>query len=89
MEVEFTPRGTGWRGRGRPPREVPEELLDILRRTYTSGEQANIPTAGYSTPDVSEVVGLLTRGAKDLGMRLRLQTDGHAIRFWAEDIPNG
>ncbi len=89
MDVTFVPRGEGgWRGRGRPPREVPAELMNMLRTTYQQNNQAVIPTIGASRKEVNEVVALLRRGAAILNKRLRLQTTDTAILFYVEDFPD-
>lgn len=85
MEVEFTPRGTKWRKRGRQPAPVPDELVEALQRTYEHGRQGNISHGGATPREIQEVVSLLERGAKDMGKHLRVQTDRIAIRFWVED----
>jgi hypothetical protein len=86
MDVQYVPRGEGWRGRGRPPRRVPAELMDMLRHTYRQGDQAVIPTAGHPQQEIDEVCALLRRGAIDLGLRLRLQTSETAILFYVKDF---
>lgn len=85
MDVTFTRRGDGWRHRGRPPRRVPEKLMELLQRTYEDENQAVIPVAQHSQQEINEVVAYLRRGALDLGLRLRVQTDETAIRFYVED----
>jgi hypothetical protein len=87
VEVIFTPRGEGWRHRGRPPRVVPDALLELLRQSYDSGEQANVPVAGSTPAEIREVVSLLRLGAERNGWRLREQHDDQMIRFYAEDRP--
>lgn len=85
MEVEYVPRGEGWRHRGRPPQPVPEHLMTMLQRTYDQDDQAVIPVGGSTVDEVTEVVRLLRKGAVILGLRLRIQTDEQAIRFYVED----
>jgi hypothetical protein len=87
MEVEFTPRGTNWRRRGRQPAPVPPELVEALRVSYETQTQGNIPHGGAPQRELQQVVSVLERGAKDMGKHLRVQTDRVAIRFWVEDKP--
>lgn len=85
MEVMFTVRGEGWRHRGRPPRQVPQPLVDLLEATYSEGSQAIIPVAGHTPAEIREVLSLLRLGAARRGWRLRAQHDTETIRFYAED----
>ena len=84
MEVEFRPRGQGWRGRGRPPRECPAPLLDLLRQAHERREDAAIPVVGTPAREVRQVVALLRRGATQLGYALHIQHDAKEIRFYVE-----
>lgn len=85
MEVTFTERGEGWRHRGRPPRVVPDALLELLHSTHHQGSQAIIPVSGSTPAEIREVVSLLRLGAERQGWRLREQHDENFIRFYAED----
>ena len=85
MQVEYTARGEGWRGRGRPRAQVPPELLDILRRTYEQGVQANIPLYGAADVEVRRTIRLLENGAKQMGLRLQKSVDTQFLRFYLED----
>ena len=87
MEVEFTPRGTRWRKRGRQPEPVPPALVEALRRSYEDEVQGNLAHGGATLREIKAVVALLERGAKDMGKHLRVQWDSEAIRFWVEEKP--
>lgn len=85
MQVTFTTRGQGWKERGRPRSPVPAEILDVLRTTHAQSVQAEVPLYGVTEADVRAFVRILTRGARQLGLRLRQQSDGQVLRFYAED----
>lgn len=85
--MTFSPRGEGWRHRGRPPRSVPDALLELIQQSYEQRVQANVPVTGCTLPEIREVVSLLRLGADRLGWRLRVQYDSQTIRFYAEDRP--
>ena len=86
MEVRFVPRGEGWRKPGRPPRKVPAEILEMMRRTLIEGTQGVIPTSGAAPEEIAEVVAVLKRGALDLVVKLRYQTNDDAILFYVERL---
>ncbi len=88
MEVRFVPRGEGWRKPGRPPRKVPPELLEMLRRTMADGSQGVIPITGAPPEEIAEVVAVLKRGALDLAVKLRYQTNDESILFFVEGLPD-
>lgn len=94
MQIEYTQRGQGWRGRGRPTKEVPQALLDALRRTYEQGTQATMQLGGATDGQVKSMVLLLEHGVAQLGgvtkrgdgpFRLRQQADQQVLRFYMED----
>jgi hypothetical protein len=89
MDAEFVARGTGWRGRGRPPKPIPGPLMTMLEQTSVDGTQAQIPRDGATERDVAELKRTLERGADTLGMRLRFQADDDTIRFYVEDPQAG
>lgn len=84
MNVTYTERGRGWKVRGRPQATVPPEVLETLRTTHLQGVQAEIPLYGTTDTEVRQFVRILTRGAQQLGLRLRHQSDGNTLRFYAE-----
>lgn len=84
MDVQFAPRGQGWKHRGRPPREVPPAITEILEKTYETRTQAIIPL-NADFEDVDNVISMLRRGAKNMGKHLRLQRTSAALRFFVED----
>lgn len=84
MELTFVPKAeSGWRGRGAPPVQVPDEVLDLLRRTDGTGEVGVVDTTGDSTDEVKELLRMLRLGAKRLQRRINIQRDPgqRAIRF--------
>jgi hypothetical protein len=85
VQIEFRPRGDGWRGRGRPPAEVPAEVMDALRATYEQGLQAQFPVYGASEAEVRAFVQLLRHGADQMGKRLKQQVHAGVLRFYVED----
>lgn len=87
MDVEFRPRGTGWRQRGRPKREAPPALVTLVRETYDQACDAAIPCVGSTEKEIREVVSLLKLAATQQGLRARTQYDLAEIRFYVEDQP--
>lgn len=85
MDVTFSARGAGRRGRRR--KKAPPELLDILRETYESGTQANVAAAGVSETERNEFVTMIRNGAIELGKVARIYGTrvGDEIQFWMED----
>lgn len=84
MELLFKPKAqSGWRGRGAPSREVPANILDVLRHTEDSGEVGVIDTTDVTPQEIIELLAVLRAGGRKLGTRTRLQRDEdkHEIRF--------
>lgn len=87
MEIQLVKRSTVWRGRGRPPREVPEKILGLLQNTYRTGDVGRIPIPPDDDEDqaaeVRELLGFLRTGAARLGKRVRIQEhpEDHEIVF--------
>lgn len=84
MNVQFRPRGEGWRGKGRPPAACPPALLDIIRQAVELCQDAVIPATGTTSSERRTVVKLLKRGAAQLGVTIRAQHDDSEIRFYVE-----
>lgn len=84
MQITYTQRGNGWKTRGRPRAEIPAEILAALRTTHEQSVQAEIPLYGTTDDDLRAFLRVLERGARQLGLRLRQQSDGQTLRFYAE-----
>lgn len=90
MELAFkAPEESGWRGRGAPRREVPDHILEVLRRARTTGEVGVIDTSGDTPEAISEAQRILRAGGRQLGSRVRIQVDPEhdQIRFRVGDTP--
>lgn len=94
MQIDYKRRGDGWRGKGRPNKQVPVALLDALRTTYNDGSQAELQLAGATDAQIRAMVNLLEHGVAQLGgvtkrgdgpYRLRQQTDQQVLRFYMEE----
>lgn len=85
MNVEFEGRGDGWRHRGRPPRVVPPDVMNVLQQTYETQQQAKFPVDGASAKEVRQLASLLELGASKIGKKLRWQADELWLRFYVED----
>lgn len=93
MEVQFVDRQTGWKHRGRPRTPVDPSVLELLKRTYTSGTAAVLPLDEDTTPDdVRALLRQLRRGAEQLNKYLRVQPRrtpailaAGEVRFYIED----
>lgn len=74
--------------------QVPAEMIKALRDTYDHGTQAEISRVGVTDEQVAQFVRLLEHGVKQIcgapkrgegAMRLRVQVDQVAVRFYMED----
>lgn len=88
MDVTYTARGTG--GRGRPRSPAPAYLLDILQRTYTDGTQAVVSAVDATETERNELCKLIRNGALELGKQPKIYgaRRGPEICFWMEDRPD-
>lgn len=82
MELAFVPKDeSGWRSRGAPRRQVPPQIIDMLKHTGRTGEVGVIHTDGDTEEEVKEVLAALRAGGRQLGRRVRIQQDEQLIRF--------
>lgn len=84
MELSFLPKAeSGWRGRGAPPREVPDTILQMLRHTEKTGEVGVIDTTGDTEEEIKDAISALRSGARQMGRRALTQRDKakNVIRF--------
>lgn len=76
MELELKPKREVWRKRGRQPMELPQVILDLLTKTYKTGEVGVISFDPTDEEDVAEMEDLLSKlrsGANRQEKRLRVQ----------------
>lgn len=89
MELAFIPKKeSGWRARGAPPRPVPEQILEMLRRAG-NGEVGVLDTSNDSDDDIADVMAALRAGGRHLGRRVRIQEDREAGKLRFELAPKG
>lgn len=82
MEVDFKPKAQVWRGRGRPARIVPPELVDLARRTYETGQCAVVTLEDDDTEqDIRDLLNLLSSYARSVGCKILDQRDGDELRI--------
>lgn len=90
MELAFAPMETsGWRGRGAPRRNVPEQILELLRRLARTDEVGIIDTRGDSDTEIAAVKAYLRAGGRQIGRRVLIQhdEDENRIRFRLAPLP--
>ncbi len=76
MELDLKPKREVWRKRGRQPMELPEEVYELLKRTYRTGEVGIITFDPDDPDDIAEMEDLLSKlrsGANRQEKRLRVQ----------------
>lgn len=81
MEVTTVPRAEGWRGRGRPRREIPPQVAELARQTYKTGNIGQAVIADGEEDQARELASLLTAYAEYQGRRMRIQYDGNVMRW--------
>lgn len=88
--MRAAPCETAHRGRGRPPRPVPNWLLDALQAT-AAGTRATLDRANPANPaepigadQLHELRLMLRAGAARLGGRLRVRVTESHVSFWLE-----
>ncbi len=84
MRVAFkSPEQSGWRGRGAPRRRVSDDVLTVLKRAAESGKDGVLTVEDETPAQVQEAMAELRAGARQLGLRIRIQTDdeGETIRI--------
>ena len=84
-ELRFSPRGTVYRGRGRPPAPVPQAILTAVWQTYQTGTECRIDVTDDTAEDVAEFRRALRRAGSQLGVKMHVQRKGPEIVFWAEE----
>lgn len=91
MELTFVTREeSGWRGPGAPRKQVPDHVVEALRRARDTEQVGVISVRGEKPDDIEQVVIALRAGARHLGHRIRIQRDRQKqeIRFMiGEAIP--
>ena len=82
MEIKYQNRGD-WKGRGRPPRQPSERVLQFLRYTATSGTMATVTLdeATYEA-DLRELLADLRAGERVLNGQVRYQVAGKDVNFY-------
>lgn len=92
MSVDYISRDA-WRNRGRPRTPADPQVVEMLRRTYESGDAARLTLGPDTDPaEVRQTITQLRRAAEELGLHLRLQPRrskeilaAGEMRFFAED----
>lgn len=87
MKVEILPKADVWRGRGKPRREIPENVRDIANSTYKTGNVATVEIGPGEDDDATELIKMLRAYARHLGRRIRIQRSGNTLRFELVDRP--
>jgi DNA-binding protein H-NS len=77
MAITFEPADT-WRGRGRPPVDIPEEIAKALETTYRTGKVAT-DEADESSAETRQVIAL---------MRLYCSRQGRKLDYQFYDDPD-
>lgn len=78
MEVVITNRAGNWRDKGRPPTEIPQEIVDLLEQTYHSGKVGTINTRAkdYDEDEADELLRLMMIASRRMpGKTMRIQRD--------------
>lgn len=81
MEVSLEAKEKVWRGRGRPRREIPQEIKTLADATYGTGNVGRVKLGQADEADARELVRLLESYAESLGRRMRIQRDPGELRF--------
>jgi hypothetical protein len=68
LAITYEPPET-WRGRGRPPAEVPEALVEALETTYTTGKVATDQADEHSA-ETRQILALMRIHCRRRGMVL-------------------
>lgn len=83
-EMTFQPRGTVYRGRGRPPAPVPPRVLQAVWQTAQSGTECRVDVSGDTAEDVATFRRALRRAGSQLGVKVHVQRQGNDLVFWGE-----
>jgi hypothetical protein len=86
MRFEEAPKKDVWRGRGRPRREVPDQVKDMADSTYRTGNVGVVHVEADEEEELRELVGYLNSYAGSLGRRMRVQREDDTVRFEMVDI---
>lgn len=85
MEVAFRDCAEAWRGRGRPPRPVPDTVRDMADATYGTGKVGTVTVGPDDEQECKELVRMLRSYAKGSDRVMRIQRDADELRFWMVD----
>lgn len=86
MRFESAPKKDVWRGRGRPRREVPDQVAQMADATYRTGNVGVVTITADEEDELRELVGYLNSYAGSLGHRMRVQREDDTVRFEMVDI---
>lgn len=86
MRFETAPKKNVWRGRGRPRREIPAEVIAMADATYRTGEVGIVTIAADEEEELRELTGYLNSYATGRGLRMRVQREDDVVRFEMVDI---
>lgn len=87
MDVAFQPKDQVWRRRGRPPRQVSPEIIEIAQRSYNTGQCAEVTlTEDDTEQDVRDLINMLTSYARSVGKRILDQREGDVLRITMVDV---
>jgi hypothetical protein len=87
MRLSIVKKETVWRGRGRPPRQIPDEVKELADATYRTGNVGQVHIEPEDEEDAVELQRLLRSYAKQRGLQLNLQRDEDELRFEMVDRP--
>jgi hypothetical protein len=86
MEIHFGNRVENWRGRGRPPREPSQRVLELLRHTAATGTVAIVELTGADAEDLGEVKADLRAAQRLLGGQVHYQVSKGNLQFFWEPV---
>lgn len=81
MEIVMRDPAEVWRGRGRPPRPIPDIIRQAADESYRTGKCGTVEVAPDEEDEARELSSLLTAYAKRQGKRMRFQRDGDLLAF--------
>ena len=94
MKISITSRAVGWRPRGRPPTEVPPEIIELLQSSYVPprfrGDPPKVDIIAEpedTEEEIRQMMTLLRAGARRLGKHLAMQRHDRTIKFYLADLP--